>query len=172
MGNFFRKWLRRTDGVTAVEFSLIGVPFVLMTIGTIETALMFTAHSLLQESTFTAARLVRTGQVQQAEDDPEEMFREAVCDFADALIPCNQIQFQVKSVPSFEAADDEPPEFDEDGNMQDTEFDPGVANSVVLIRVAYSYPIKTPLMQSFFSNVGSNKRTLLSTIVLQTEPYQ
>ncbi len=152
---------------------MIGIPFVLMTIGTIELALMFTTQSLLHESTFAAARLIRTGQIQQAGGaGQEQMFRDAVCDFSEILIPCNQIQFQVQEVPSFDAADDAPPQFDEDGNLQDTGFDPGAENSVVLIRVVYNYPIKTPMMESFFSNRTGGKRTMLSTMVLQTEPYQ
>ena len=172
MKRFLKSWVRETDGVTAVEFSMVGIPFILMTIGIIETALMFTAQSLLQESTFAAARLVRTGQVQQAAGDPEQMFRDAVCDFSALLIPCERIQFQVKTVPNFEAADDEPPTFDEDGNLEDTTFDPGTENSVVLIRVAYNYPVVTPLMQAIYANTAGNRRTLLSTIILQTEPYQ
>lgn len=171
MGTFFRKWLRGKEGVTAVEFSMIGVPFVLMTIGTIELALMFTAQSLLHESTFAASRLIRTGQVQQAGGDVN-MFREAVCDFADVLIPCNEIQFQVREMPDFASAADDEFEIDEEGNLTDTTFDPGGASSVVVIRVVHNYRLMTPLMGSFFANKGSERRTLMSTMVLQTEPYE
>lgn len=172
MKNIFKKWCRGDQGVTAVEFSLIGAPFIFLTIGIIETALMLTTHSLLQESTFAASRLIRTGQVQQASSGAEEMFRDAVCDFAWFLIPCDEIQFQVQQVPSFADAADNEPELDEDGNLTDTPFDPGVENSVVIVRVLYNYQVKTPMMQAFMSNREGGRRTMLSTIVLQTEPYQ
>lgn len=171
MGTFFRQWLRGKEGVTAVEFSMVGVPFVLMTIGIIELALMFTAQSLLHESTFTAARLIRTGQVQQAGGN-EEMFREAICNFAAVMIPCNRIQFQVREMPDFASAGEEELELDEEGNLTDTPFDPGGASSVVLIRVVYNYRLRTPLMGSFFANRADNRRTMMSTMVLQTEPYE
>lgn len=171
MGRFLKKWWKGSEGVTAVEFSLIGIPFILMTIGIIETAVMFTTNSLLQESTFAAARLIRTGQVQKSSTDPEQVFRDAVCDFSVLLIPCNDIQFQVKEVPSFQDAGEEPPIFDDDGNLQDPVFEPGTQNSIVLVRVVYNYPIYTPMFQALYANHG-NKRTMMSTMVLQTEPYQ
>lgn len=172
MGTFFKKWLQKRDGVTAVEFSLVGVPIVFMTVGIIEMALMFASQSLLHESTFAASRVVRTGQVQQAAGGQEDMFRDALCDFAAVMIPCSGLQFQVQQIPDFDAADDEPPTFDADGNLSSTPFDPGVENNVVLIRVVYNYPVMTPLMQYFLANANGGRRTLMSTIVLQTEPYQ
>ncbi len=167
-----RPWFKRTEGVTAVEFSLVGIPFVLMLIGTIEMALMFTAQSVLQEATFTASRLVRTGQIQNAGGD-QSLFRDAVCDFADLLIPCNRIQFQVQEVPDFGDAEALPPaEFDEDGNLEDQGFDPGGVSDVVMVRVVYNYPIITPMMQPLLTNNGGTTRSMISTIVLQNEPYE
>jgi hypothetical protein len=100
------------------------------------------------------------------------MFRDAVCDFSALLIPCADIQFQVQQVPSFSDAEDEPPEFDENGNLINSGFDPGTENSVVLIRVIYNYPIRTPLMKPLLQNRDGGLRTMMSTIVLQTEPYK
>jgi len=173
MGLLLKKWWRRDEGVTAVEFSMVAVPFIFLTVGIIEMALVFTSQSVLQESTFTASRLIRTGQLQQSPSaGQEEMFRDAVCDFAELLIPCNKIQFQVVEVPSFDDADEDPPEFDEEGNLLETPFDPGIENSIVVIRVVYNYPIRTPMMQPLLANRESGVRTMMSTIVLQTEPYE
>ena len=166
------KWLKNNRGTTAVEFALVGVPFVIMSIGTIEMALMFTSQSVLQEATFAAARVIRTGQVQKA-GGTEELFREEVCDFAELLIPCNEIQFQVQNLPSFEDAQDDPgPTFDDDGNLEDQGFDPGGESDVVMIRVVYNYPVRTPLLQASLSNTTGGRRTMLSTMVLKTEPYE
>lgn len=170
----FRSWRRREEGVTAVEFSLVGVPFVLMIIGTVEMALMFTAQSLLQEATFTAARLIRTGQIQVIDPGQQQQaFREAVCDFAAMLIPCGEIQFQVQEIPSFGDAQDLPEaEFDEDGNLANQGFDPGGVSDIVMVRVVYNYPIVTPLMQPMLTNTGGLTRSMISTIVMQNEPYE
>lgn len=172
MKDIWGRWFRETRAVAAVEFSLVGVPFILMTIGIVELSLMFTAQSVLQEATFTASRLIRTGQLQQGKmGNAEEAFRDAVCDFSSLLIPCASIQFSVQKLDDFSDADDVEPEMDEEGNLQETPFDPGAENDVVLIRVVYNYPIRTPVMQQVLSTVGGTKRGLMSTIILQTEPY-
>lgn len=154
-----------------MEFALIGVPFMFLVIGILETALMFTANSLLEASTAEAARLVRTGEIQLGGGETE--FTDELCGFAGLLIPCEDIQYQVVSMDNFQDAADFPDaEFDEDGNLEDQGFDAGGANDVVMIRVAYSYPIKTPLMQPVLTNYDNGNRIMLSTIVLQTEPYE
>lgn len=164
-------WKKNEKGSTAVEFALIGIPFILMVIGIIEMALMFTAHSLLEASTSEAAREIRTGAVQQG--GGETLFQDTLCGFASLLIPCDEIQYQVVSIPSFQDAEDFPDaQFDEDGNLQDQQFDSGGVNDVVMMRVAYKYPIKTPMMQLMLTNNNDSNRILLSTVVLQTEPYQ
>lgn len=170
--SIFKQWWRKNDGVTAVEFSLLALPLVVMVIGTIEIALMFTTQSLLDASTATAARLIRTGQIQQS-GGTEEAFREALCDFAEILIPCEDIQFQVQDLGDFATADDmPPPEFDDEGNMEEQGFSPGDVSSVVLIRVAYKYSIITPMMQPVLTNRADGSRLMLSTIVMQNEPYE
>lgn len=166
-------WSKDKSGVAAVEFSLIGIPFILMIVGIIELSLMFAAQSLLHEATFTASRLIRTGQIQTAGGNQAQAFREAVCRFSSRMIPCNEIQFQVRQLPNFGAAEAIPPaEFDDDGNMADQDFDAGGVSDVVLIRVSYNYNIITPLMQPLLTNRGGGSRIMLSTIVLQNEPYQ
>jgi Flp pilus assembly protein TadG len=173
MAHFFHRWIRKKEGTTAVEFALVGIPFVLMIIGTVEMAVMFTAQSVLHESTFTAARLIRTGQIQGGGmGDGEQAFRQSVCDFASLLIPCERIQFQVRQIPTFSDAQDQDLEFDEDGNLEDQDFDPGGVSEIVLVRVVYNYPIITPFMQPFLGQNGGMTRMMVSTIVLQNEPYQ
>lgn len=172
MGNLWGRWAREEQATTAVEFSMIGIPFILMIVGIVEMSLMFAVQSVIQQATFDAARLIRTGQLQQGElGDPEQAFREAVCNFAELIIPCNQIQYNVEILNDFADAEDNPAEFDEEGNLQDTEFDPGVENDVVLVRVAYNFPIRTPMMKPLLANVDGSKRSIFSTMIFQTEPY-
>lgn len=172
MGVLLKKFFKKKDGTTAVEFSLIAAPFIFMLMGLIEMALMFASASLLEGSAATAARLIRTGQVQQA-GGSQAMFEDTLCNFAEPLIACGDLQYQVFSVDSFEDADGLPDaEFDADGNLTDTTYDPGGVSDVVLIRVAYKYEITTPLLQPFLTNNGDNTRTMIATIVLQTEPYE
>ena len=164
-------WFKNKDGSTAVEFALIGIPFIFMVIGIIEMALMFTAQSLLEASTAEAARQIRTGSVQQGGGEDE--FTDVLCEFSAALIPCNQIQYQVEAMEDFGEAQDFPDaSFDENGDLEDQGFDPGGVSDVVMIRTSYKYPIKTPMMQLMLTNNNDSNRIMLSTIVMQTEPYE
>ena len=162
-------WGRDEDGTAAVEFALVGMPFIFLTIGIIELAIMFTAQSVLHEAVFNASRQIRTGTLQTT-GGGTDAFRTAICDTAKYVISCSKIQFQVQKYPSFADAD-KPPTFDTNGNLNNQTFDPGDENDVVLVRVAYNYPIITPLMQPLLADHGIY-RTLYSTVVLQTEPYE
>lgn len=167
-----QKFRRSEDGTTAVEFSLIAAPFIFMLVGLIEMSLMFASSSLLEGSTSTAARLIRTGAIQQS-GGSQALFQQELCDFADPLITCEDLQYQVISVDTFEDADNLPDaNFDGDGNLTDQTFDPGGVSDVVLVRVVYHYDIATPMLQPFLTNNGDGTRTMISTIVLQTEPYE
>lgn len=169
--NSIKEWRHNSDGATAVEFALIGIPFIFFVIGILEMALMFTAQSLLEASTAEAAREIRTGAVQLG--GGEDAFTDELCGFAAVLIPCDDIQYQVVALDSFADAEDFPDaEFDEEGDLEDQGFDPGGVSDVVMIRVAYNYPIKTPLMQPILTNYNNSNRIMLSTIVLQSEPYE
>ena len=164
-------WGKDRHGSTAVEFALIGIPFIFMVIGIIETALMFTSQSLLEAATAEAARQVRTGAVQQG--GGEEVFQEELCEFAAILIPCEKIQYQVVAMDNFESAEQFPePEYDDNGDLEDQQFDAGGVSDVVMIRTSYTYDIKTPLMAPLLTNNNGTQRIMLSTIVLQTEPYE
>jgi len=169
---FTKGWGKNDEGSTAVEFSFVALPLILMMIGIIEMSLMFTAQSLLEASTGSAARIIRTGQLQQA-GSPEDLFVDTMCDFAEMLIPCEDIRYQVMSLNDFGEADGVPePTFDENGEMEDSGFSPGGVNDVVMIRTSYAYPIVTPIMQLVLPNNDNNSRTLVSTIVFKTEPYE
>lgn len=168
-----RRWQDNEDGATAVEFSLVAIPFMFTIIGIIELALMFMASSVLEGAVNDTTRLIRTGQVQNAEDaTPEEFFQQALCDSVPAFLDCREFQYQVYTLDSFSEADDTEPEFDEDGNLQDTEFDVGGSNQIVLVRVTYMYQLITPLIGDFFSDFPNNKRLIMATSVFETEPYE
>ncbi len=164
-------FIRRTDGATAVEFALVGIPFILLLIGIVEMALMFAAMSVLHGATNEGARMIRTGQVQQTTGDPEELFAAAVCAHADTLLNCDRLEYEVVQIPSFASFDAYAAEFDENGDLQSRPFDPGGVNDTVLVRTFYRYPLLTPLIGQFLSDGPQNTKLMMSTVVLQTEPY-
>ena len=162
-----RLW-RKEDGTTAIEFSLLAMPYMLLTLGIIEISIMYAAASLLEGATNDASRLIRTGQLQQSSEDPETLFRNAICDYATVLIRCDDVVIEVQTLESF--SEYAAPSYDEDGNMESSGFDAGASSDRVLIRAAYRYSMMTPFIGSLLTG-GTNSTLFMSTIVLQTEPY-
>lgn len=171
LGKILRRWLKAKDGATAIEFSMLFVPYLMLMLGTLELALMYTSASLLEGATNQAARLIRTGQVQQAgAADPEGMFRDKLCQMASILITCDDIDIEVIPMDSYYDFSDLGAVFDEDGNMVSRGFDAGGSDDGVLVRVSYRYEMMTPFVGQLLAG-PSGSRLFMSTIVLQTEPY-
>lgn len=172
IGSITRSFVRNKKGSTAVEFSLVAIPFIFLLIGIVETSLMFAGSSILQGATQQAARMIRTGQVQQSGEDPEEMFREVLCEHADTLLDCTRIQYEVITMEGgFTDFSEFPPEFNEDGDLEGRGFTPGGVNDVVLIRAIYRYPLMTPIMGNLMADGPDNTKLMISTVVMENEPY-
>lgn len=169
----FSAYNRRQEGATAVEFSLIAVPLVMLMFGLIEVSMIFTKQGVLEFATMQAARQIRTGQAQQS-GSPEDTFKQVLCDNASFLINCDDLSYEVQAMDDFADANDQPPpSFDDEGNFESQGFDTGESSHVVMIRTIYRHPIVTPLMQPLLSNGGqSSSRLMISTVVLQSEPYE
>lgn len=163
------------SGSTAIEFALLVIPYLLLCVAIIEMSIMFASASLLEGATGQASRMLRTGQIQQASADPvqqEQMFRDALCDFAVVMIDCDDIQLEVQNMGSFSNFANFTPRFTADGNLESNGFTAGGANDVMLIRTAYRYTLMTPFIGHLLGEGGTNSRLFVSTIVLQTEPYE
>lgn len=172
MGKFLTYCRKSEDGSTAIEFSLLFIPYLFLTLGIIELSLMYTSATLLDGATSSASRMIRTGQVQQSgSDNPEQLFRDAICAYATVLINCNEVLIEVIPMDSYADFDGMAPQFDGDGNFVPQGFDAGASNGRVLIRTVYTYSMFTPLVGPLL-NGPDNQRTFISTIVLQSEPYE
>lgn len=169
---FFTRWIKQKEGTTAIEFSLMAIPYLFLTLGIIELSIMYASASLLEGATGSAARLVRTGQIQQSvAAAPEDMFRDQICAYATVLIDCEDVVVEVLQMDSYTDYDDMQPQYDEDGNMVSQGFNAGGSNDRILIRVAYRYEMMTPFIGPLLAG-EDNSRLFVSTIVLQTEPYE
>lgn len=175
---FFKILKIKKDGSTAVEFAFFAIPLVFLIIGMVEIAMMSTAGTLLQGSTDDAARLIRTGQAQNS-GDAQAAFEDLLCDKVKLLINCDDLIYEAitmdESINGFGGIADNmaliAPAFDVDGNLVPSGFDAGSQNSIVIIRVAYNYPLISPFVGPFLSDQANNKKLLLSTAVIQNEPY-
>ena len=171
MIKFLQKWRKNRDGATAIEFAFLAMPYLLLSLGIIEMSLMFASESMLEGATTRAARVVKTGQLQQSGTaDLEGDFRAKLCSNAPVLIRCEDIVIEAKVMESFANYENMQPQFDQNGDMQTDGFSLGGSSEKILIRVAYNYTAFTPLVGQMLWGADSS-RMFMSTIVLQSEPY-
>jgi Flp pilus assembly protein TadG len=141
-----RGLLANTAGATMVEFALIALPFFLLLLGTFEIGFIYWANQELENATAYGARLVRTGQV-QAGGINQAQLKTDICNQTAILVGCTaRLRIDVRSAPTF--AELTPPSpTDAGGALKadgDFTYDPGQANSVVIVSAFYSW---TPLLK-------------------------
>ena len=139
---------------------------------------MSTAGTLLQGGTDDAARVIRTGQAQTS-GDAQGLFEEILCDKVDIMITCDDIVYEVIKVDDGEGfgglSDDMSlvePNFNAEGDLQSQGFDAGQENSLIIVRVTYNYPLRSPFVGPFLSDRPNNKKLLMATAIIQNEPYE
>src|SRR5690606_34434134 len=91
------KRLQRDErGATAIEFALIGGALIFFVLSIIGLGLYFMTGSSLQHGVQTAARIIRTGQSNEA-GMKITSFRDAVCQSMNMAIDCKKMSILVNS---------------------------------------------------------------------------
>lgn len=158
-------------GATAVEFSLVALPFLALLGAIIETALVFFAGMMMEHGLNQSAREIRTGQVQLAGGSPDA-FRTSVCQRTAGLLNCSRLRIDVRTLASFGGATDLP--VDDDGmvSVEAVSFVPGNPGEIVLVRAFYDWPLVVPNLGLGLANMSGNRRLLTATTAFRNEPFQ
>ena len=187
MPGVFRNWLCKArasqtaqrmraharSGSAALEFAMVAPIFFLMTFAIIETGVLYFSQATLQYAATDAARLVRTGQVQSGAMT-QAAFRTQVCNRIAPLLACDtNLTIDMKAYPTgFGGANYTTP-LDANGNLNPNQsnFQPGNAGDVVLVRVLFTWPVMTPVLTPFLTNMSGNKHLLIATAAFRNEPF-
>jgi Flp pilus assembly protein TadG len=173
-----RFWSDR-GGVTAVEFALVGPPFIVLLIGLVEVTISYFASIALENGLETVARQIRTGEVQTQGLTAAE-FKSKLCDQVSPIIPCDaNLYVDARVFTDFGSTETPPPPLDPVTHKINPAFtfDPGTAGSIVLVRAFYVWSINTPLLGSLLGNMtaddGSTNTDMLlgSAAVFRNEPF-
>ena len=156
----------RRRGTVAIEFAAIALPFLLLLLGTLETSLILFTGAAIDGAAREAAREIRVGATQQGAD-PVGLFRAKMCGSL-FLVSCDDVLFDVRSFGSF-AAISVPALYNAEGAPQSTQFSPGDAGEIVIVRASYRWAFQTPLMSHVF---GSSDREVNATVVFRNEPFK
>ena len=164
-----RRFVRRQDGSTAVEFGLIAAPFLTLIFAIMETALIFFAGQTLETAVADTSRLIMTGQAQQ-QGFNQAAFKDAVCAKIFGLFDCaGGVYVDVKTYTSFANVNMTPP-LDANGNfVNNFTYQPGCPSDIVVVRLFYQWPVVISLLG--LSNMADGKRLLIATSAFRNEPY-
>ena len=103
--SLLRRFRRNRRGSAAVEFALVAPVFFGLLFAIIELAMVFFASQVLETVTQDSARVIMTGQAQNAKFT-QAQFRNLVCSNIVALFDCvNGISIDVQSYTAFAAVD-------------------------------------------------------------------
>lgn len=177
------RFKRERDGSTAIEFGFVALPFLALLFAIIETALVFFVGQAIETGVADAARLVMTGQAQQAKwgsgapgtdatlGQKIKTFRCEICSRAGPLINCNDLKLDVRKAGTFAGADPSVPIEDGAVDASGFGFDPGGPGDIMVIRAIYEYPVYVTLLNQSFANLSGSKRLLVGTAVFSNEPF-
>lgn len=168
-----RRWRRNEDGSAAIEFAIIAPVFFFLMFVIAETALVFIAEQVLDNAVFETARLIRTGQVQDAAMTKED-FTDEVCSRVSVFINCDSANFflDVESFATFgdmemdNPVDPDTNEFDDAGT-----FAFGDANDIVVVRAYYQWPTNTIFGGLSLKNLSNGRRLIGSFSAFRNEPF-
>ncbi|MGH6926589.1 MAG: TadE/TadG family type IV pilus assembly protein [Propylenella sp.] len=159
------------DGSVAVEFAIIAPVFFFLMFVIAETALVFVAEQVMDNAVFETARLIRTGQAQNAEMSSDD-FKNEVCARVEIFIDCSGADFylEVKSFPTFDSMDLSAPT-DENDEFEAPTFDMGAESEIVVVRAYYQWPTNTIFGSLSLKNLSNGKRLIGSFAAFRNEPY-
>jgi Flp pilus assembly protein TadG len=141
-----RHFIKDREGVTAIEFALVGAPFLYLLCVIFETGLMLFSEYIIENGVSRASRLIRTGQV-QIEGMTKAQFKNEICgNLAEFLDCANNLHVDVRK------------------------FSPGVALDVVVVRAYYEWKLFVPGL-SQLENLSGGRRSLTSGAAFRNEPY-
>lgn len=164
-----RRFRRNRRASAALEFALVAPAFFALLFAIIETALMFFASQVLETVTQDSARMIFTGQAQQAATT-QAQFAAYVCSQVSALFDCSNIFIDVESSPSASAVNINDCT-DASGNFVNPQYSPGGAGDVVVVQLCYKWPIFVTGLGYNIANLPGGKRLLRASAAFKNEPY-
>lgn len=180
-------FVRREEGVGAIEFAIIAPTLLLLLFGIIEFSLIMMVQSIMEGATAAASRLGKTGYAASGLTR-EQTILQAITDRAGSIINSNNLTIQSKFYKELDQINDPEPYTDANHNgyydvgetftdingngVWDADMGAsgyGSAGDVVVYTISYPWTILTPIMSDI---IGSNGVFTITThAVVKNEPY-
>lgn len=174
-----RRWrfLRDRRGSIAIEFSMLAIPFSLLTFAILESCISFAGSQMLANATDTVARQLRTGQIKAA-GLTETQVKALICDEIDLLVAsgCPGLKIDLRQYATFKDAANMKIVYVGSGSEKQLAssnfgFDPGNSMTKNMLRVFYEWPVMTDFMRKAMSNLKGGKTLHFASMTWQNEPF-
>jgi Flp pilus assembly protein TadG len=164
-------------GATAIEFSLVALPFFALMFAIIETALAFFAQNYFEDTLARVSRQVRTGQAQQAGWDATA-FKTKLCSQLTPMFSCpSGVRLDIYkysafaditlSIPTVASGANK-------GNLDMTSnpsYVQGKGGDIILVRAYYQWPVFVNRLGNNLATMPNGKRLLVATAAFRNEPF-
>lgn len=168
-----RRIRHNEDGVTAVEFAMVAVPFFAFIFVIIEITAVYFGTFALENAVDQTARMIRTGQA-QSQGMTKSQFVTTVCGKVSMFSDClSALQVDVRSSPTF-AGMAPPTALDGDGDLDPSglnSWDLGNGGNVVLVTVFYKWGLIGQIPGIGLSNQTDGSRLLSAMAAFRNEPF-
>ena len=155
-----RRFRRSRRGSVAVEFALVAPVFFALLFAIIEAAIVFFADQVLETIAENSARMVLTGQAQNAAYT-QAQFKTYVCGQIPALFNCNNVYVDVESYAGVRQRDPQQPRSTAAAISSTTcSYSPGGAGNIVVVRLFYQWQLYVTGFGFNISNLNGNMRLL------------
>ena len=169
----WREFFADKKGTTAVEFALVGAPFIALLVALIQTFLVFFAQQLLETAVNESSRVILTGQA-QAQNLSQTQFAQLVCSNVVILFKCSNLMIDVQVAGSWSGANPGAPPltFDGSGNVTNTwQFNPGSQGDIVVVRVMYQWPVFLGPLGFNLANLSNGNRLIMASTAFKNEAF-
>lgn len=179
---FARRFLNREDGATAVEFTLVFIPFMGLVIACIQTALIFTMNQALQTATMRASRELMTGQATALGLTTSAKFLDEVYAKLPGGFDRTKLYAEVESWPNWAAYNPTVITYDAQGKPTNTSYNSGSSGGITMVKVMYDWPVFGGGFTKYIgkgdgaagfglSNQPDDGYLMVATTVMRNEPY-
>ena len=168
-----KRFKKSEKGVTAIEFAMVGGPFLYLLGVIFETGLMLFSEYIIENGVTQSARMIRTGQAQAGNMTAAD-FKTNVCGRLSAFLDCpNKLHIDVRKFTAFANVNMPAPTKDQelsDDVTKNAQFQPGGPMEVVVVRAYYEWKLFMPGI-SQLANLSGGRRLLSSGAAFRNEPF-
>lgn len=173
-----RGFRRNEDGATAVEFTILLIPFSALIFAIIELGIVFFIQVTMAHALQGAAREIRTGQFQTA-GGAAAQFKELVCEGMAGLGDCGRLRIDVVTSSSNRFEDNmlpdtptsDPANPDAPPTQPGDNYTPTGPRTVAVVRAQYYHKLAFPGEYTRLANASGNTRILSAVTAFRTEPF-